>query len=151
MARPLGSYGFCLVATPAYLAAHGTPRSFEALTRHPFFSYFREEERFGLPGGRERVLQPQTRVRLVNSRAILTAALQSTGVARIAEWAAAEHLERGELVRVLPELRIARSVVHAVYLPSRFVPERVRQFAAFLSERLPAVPGWAPAKGVSRG
>ncbi|MFZ5440385.1 MAG: LysR family transcriptional regulator [Myxococcota bacterium] len=149
VARPLGSYGFCLVATPRYLEAHGTPKTFEALARHPYFSYGRDEERFTLPNGRTRVLEPARPVLLVNSRAILTAALQHAGIARIAEWAAWEHLERGELVRVLPELRISRSVAHAVYLQSRWVPERIRQFAAFLAERAPGIPGWqAP---VSRG
>lgn len=147
VARPLGSYSFCLVATPRYLAKHGTPKSFDALTKHSFFSYFRDEERFTLPNGKTRTLEPKNAVRLVNSRAILTAALEDAGIARIAEWAAAEHLERGELVRVLPELRVRNSTVSAVYLPSRYVPERVRQFVSFLSEQVVHIPGWvAPAR-----
>lgn len=144
VARPLGSYGFCLVATPKYLEDHGTPKTFEALTRHPFFSYYsgEEDEHFTLPSGKTRTFRPTNQVRLVNSRAILTAALESAGIARVAVWAADEYLQRGELVTVLPELEAARSIVHAVYLPSRYVPERVRQYVAFLAAELPKVPGW---------
>lgn len=141
-ARPLGSYRFSLVATPRYLAAHGTPKTFEALTRHRFFSYSTSPTTFSLPSGKTRTLAPENGVQLTNTRAILTAALEHAGIARIATWGVAEFIERGELVQVLPELEAGNSVVHAVYLPSRYVPERVRQYVAFLAEELPRLPGW---------
>jgi len=141
-ARPLGRYRFSLVATPRYLAEHGTPKTFEALTRHRFFSYFGDLETFTLPSGKTRSFAPKNGVQLTNTRAILTAVLEHAGIARIATWGVAEHIERGDLVQVLPELEAESSVVHAVYLPSRYVPERVRQYVAFLAEELPRLPGW---------
>jgi DNA-binding transcriptional LysR family regulator len=143
-ARPLGRYGFSLVATPRYLATHGTPKNCEALARRRFFSYFGGIETFTLPSGETRSFAPKNGVQLPNTRAILTAVLEHAGIARIATWGVAEYLERGELVQVLPELEAETSVVHAVYLPSRYVPERVRQYVAFLAAELPRLPGWVP-------
>jgi DNA-binding transcriptional LysR family regulator len=142
VARPLGSYGFCLVATPRYLEEHGTPRTFDELTKHSYYSYFGDEETFRLPNGKTRCFHPPNRVRLFNSRAILTAVLECAGIARVSEWAAHEFLQSGQLVKLLPELEAPRSVVHAVYLPSRYVPERIRRFVAFLEREAPGIPGW---------
>ncbi|MFO0595744.1 MAG: LysR family transcriptional regulator [Myxococcaceae bacterium] len=143
-AKPLGTYGFCLVASPRYLQQHGTPTTFEQLTRHPFYSYFGDVETFRLPDGKTRTFEPQNKVRLRNSRAILTAMLGDAGIARVSVWAAHEYLEAGKLVRVLDGLEAPRSPVHAVYLPSRYVPERIKAFAAYLAQELPKVPGWLP-------
>ena len=146
-ARALGCYGYSLVAAPSYLAKQGTPRTFEQLTRHPFYSYFGDEEVFTLPSGKTRVLSTANdRVRLVNTRAILTAVLEGAGIGRIANWAIDQHLARGELVQVLPDLVAPTTPVHAVFMPSRFVPERIRQFVAFLVEEMPKVPGFMPLK-----
>jgi DNA-binding transcriptional LysR family regulator len=141
-ARPLGSYRFCLVATPEYLAEHGTPKSLEALTKHAYFSYFGDDDRFTLPSGKVRPFASTNPVRVTNSRAILTAALEHAGIARVARWTAHEYLETGRLVTVLPECEPEQSIVHAVYLPSRYVPERVRQFVALLVDECPHIPGW---------
>lgn len=143
VARPLGSYGFVLVATPRYLAQHGAPTSFDELTKHPYYSYFGNEETFRLPSGKTRTFTPPNRVRLFNSRSILTAVLSDVGIARVSQWAAHEYLQSGELVTVLPELEAPRSHVHAVYLPSRYVPERIRAFVGFLEQQVEGIPSWA--------
>jgi DNA-binding transcriptional LysR family regulator len=143
IARPVGNCGFVLAATPKYLSKYGVPKGFDALLDRPFFAYFRGEERFTLPSGEEKVMVPKHRIRLTNSRAILTAVLEDAGIARVAQWAVDEHLRDGRLVQVLPELRMERMSAYAVYLPSRYVPERVRKFVAFLVAEVPKIPGWA--------
>lgn len=150
VARPLGSYRSCLVASPAWLAAHeGGPRTVDALGAVPYFSSQvpGKEEAFTLPDGQVRVLRPQNPVHLINARAALTAALEGAGVTRASVWSVEAHLARGELALVLPEVQLPMTTVQAVYLPSRYVLERVRQFVAMLVEELPRLPGWVAAEG----
>lgn len=150
VARPLGSYRSCLVASPAWLAAHdGGPATVEALGAVPYFSSLvpGEAEAFTLPDGQVRVLRPDNPVHLVNARAALTAALEGAGVTRASVWSVEEHLARGELALVLREVQLPSTPVQAVYLPSRYVPERVRQFVAMLVSELPRLPGWLVTAG----
>lgn len=146
-ARSLGSFGFCLVASPQYLAKAGTPKTFEQLETHPFYAYFGDEERFLMPDGTTRMLKhPNTGIRLTNSRAILTAVLEHAGIARIPVWAAQEYVDEGKLRVVMPKVQVSTEPVNAVFLPSRYVPERVRQFVQFLLEETPKIPGWLPSE-----
>jgi DNA-binding transcriptional LysR family regulator len=145
-ARPLGRFRRCLVASPDYLRKNGTPTHFESLIKHPFFSTMDigAEETFTLPNGKIKRFLPEHRFKLANSRAIVTAVLERAGIARVNLWAADEHIKRGELVLLLPEFEAPGNLVSAVFLPSRYVPERVRQFVSFLVKEIPLIPGWVP-------
>jgi DNA-binding transcriptional LysR family regulator len=70
----------------------------------------------------------------------LEAAQQDFGIANLPEFAAAEALQSGELVQVLPDWNLeARAYVGSVWLlypPNRFLPPKVRVLIDYLVAQL---------------
>ena len=65
------------------------------------------------------------------------AALAGLGVARLPESVVREDLQRGLLLRVLPEWNTPQGVLHIVFPSRRGMLPAVRAFIDFLAERLP--------------
>lgn len=142
VAKPLGTYGYALVATPRYLKEKGTPKTLEELNALPYYRWAFDSEEFILPSGELIRFTPPSVLRLTNSAAIMNVVLCDAGIGRLPRYVSQEAIDRGQLVEVLSEFEIPRSQVSAVYLPSRFVPERTRRFVSFLVENTPRIPGW---------
>lgn len=145
VARAIGAFEFVLVATPEYLSAHGAPRSLDDLGDHPYLAY-------GGPGAEEfqtsdglREVAVRSEVAISNSLAVKTAALEHAGIARVGRFLVQEELRAGKLVELLPGCAPPPVTAYAVYLPSRYLPEKIRTFVAFLIEGARAIPGWVPA------
>jgi DNA-binding transcriptional LysR family regulator len=144
VARPLFSYRTRLVAAPAYLAAHGTPRTLEDLRAHPVLFYGTPStEDLESPAGRVRLLE-QSRLRTNDSFTFVDALEAGLGLGLTSPWLTEPGIARGTLVRVLPDAWGQRFTAHAVYLPSRVLPARVRAFVAFLQRELPGAVGRWP-------
>ena len=129
-----------LVASPAYLERHGTPRTPQELAQHDCLKLETPQSRPRIwrlwceaPAQQMEVeVQP---VLLANhTDTLLRAALDGGGITSMAVDIAAPHLTRGELVRVLSPWITGRLSLYAA-LPSRkFVPQRTRAFLDFLVE-----------------
>jgi len=146
VARTLARFSFLAVASPAYLAAHGTPSSTRDLRQHHCLMGFARGE---LPathwtaGGRKLQLEG---VFFSNSPAMLVrAAVRGLGIAMVPSLAVPDHLQRGELVTVLPELLRSDGRIALVYPERELVPPPVRAFVDWLVARAPAA--LAPAGG----
>ncbi len=132
-----------LVASPEYLARCGVPQVPADLDEHDFLWFCPMDARprvmrmwrFGEP---QHVVEAQPRTALATNHVetVLRAALDGAGISSVTVNLAAPYLNRGELVRVLPDwVQDLRIVVYAV-LPSRkFVPQRARVFLEYLIER----------------
>ena len=144
VARKLFSYRTRLAAAPAYLQAHGTPRSVEELCDHRviFYGTPQTEDVEG-PGGRVR-LTASSRFYTNDGFTFLDALEAGLGLGLTSPWLTQPAFERGSLVRVLPEAWGERFAAHAVYLPSRVLPARVRTFVAFLQKEVARVVGRWP-------
>jgi hypothetical protein len=59
----------------------------------------------------------------------------------LSPWLVHTDLERGTLVRVLPEAEGEEFSVYAVYLPSRTQPARIREFLQHCVREVPRIPG----------
>jgi DNA-binding transcriptional LysR family regulator len=147
IARPLGHFDAVLIATPDYLERHGTPRRPEDLEHHTFLRYdaSKVEKLFG-PGGARFELKVDAWLKLNNSSALKQALLLGTGVGRMGRPLVHRELASGELVHVLPGWRPALDALYALYLPTRFQPEKIKAFVAFLTEAIKQLPGWTPPK-----
>ena len=139
VARTLARFQFLAVASPRYLAAHGTPTSARALRQHHCLMGFARGE---LPathwtaGGRNLPLEG---VFFSNSPAMLVrAAVRGLGIAFVPSLAAEDHLRRGELVPVLPALLRADGRIALVYPERELVPPPVRAFVDWMVARAPA-------------
>jgi LysR family transcriptional regulator, regulator for bpeEF and oprC len=138
VARRVGGFSLVTCASPDYLARMGTPFSLEALEGHACIAYFlatggrTRPFRFGQ--GTHRVEPPcRHRIALNDTHTYLAAGLQGLGVVQIADFVAQQHLERGELVRVLPEWDNGSLPLHVVYQPNRHLSSKVRAFIDWVS------------------
>jgi len=121
-----------VVASPSYLAAHGTPVHPDDLQRHACLT-------FGTRGSQSRgwlftVDDTVVPVRVggpleCNDGAVLHAwALAGHGLAWRSMWEVADEIASGRLVTVLDAFRAPDNAIHAVFPQRRHLPLRVRMF-----------------------
>jgi len=146
VARRLGSTRRVLVATPGYLAAHGTPERPEDLARHSclLYAYLSSgnEWTFQGPEGEIRV-RVQGNFKANNGEVIRQALLADVGVAMSPDWLIHDKLESGEVVTLLPEFSPPPLDINAVYPSGRHVSTKVRTFLEFLQNEFKAIPAFA--------
>lgn len=143
VARPLGRSDRLLVASPAYLKAHGAPREPQALKRHNCIVYSQAQSgaqwRFHGPDG-PTVIQVRGNIQVNNGEAMLELASNGVGLALAPRWLLGEHLQRGSLQALLSEHRPPQLQIHALYPQNRHLPSKVRCFVDFLREEFAADP-----------
>lgn len=128
------------VASPAYLARHGTPLNPDHLKTHVCLAY---RGRYGLsdwvfegPDGIGCTITPKGAMVANNGTALLMAALGGLGIANIPAFMLGDALEGGLLLPLLPDWRQSPLPIQAVYAPNRHLSARVRLFIDFLAQRL---------------
>jgi DNA-binding transcriptional LysR family regulator len=134
VARSLGHLEYGLFACPRYLARHGTPDDIAALRQHSLVMFSGGSHRRGWQllqdgsaGEPERV-EGACRLRINNSFAVRDALLQGLGIGQLPLLVAAEPLQAGHLVPVMPRWRPVPAPVHAVYPSNRYLSPKVRAF-----------------------
>jgi DNA-binding transcriptional LysR family regulator len=144
VARRLATLRRILVASPDYVAAHGSPETPADLARHPHvrFSWAAAGDSVPLVG-RDGKLEVRVQPRfLANNAFVLIEAIRAgIGIGGAQLPLVQPLLDQGALVRVMPDYAYAPLEVHAVYPSGRFVPRRVRAFVDHLAAALPAIPG----------
>jgi len=145
VARALGAYTYAIVATPKYLAKHGRPRTVGELASHNFLSYgYDPVERYQTPRGPE-AFRVKTDLEVHDHFTLRSALLAGRGIGRSARWLVEEDLRAGRLEEVLPGSAPPPFPAHAVYLPARPQPEKVKLLLAHLADRVTRIPGWVRA------
>lgn len=140
VARRVANVPLITVASPAYLKAHGTPTHPEQLEdEHTVVNYFSTRNGRPFANGFEKdgqTLEIAGRYKLsVNeSNAMTAAALAGLGVAQMAMFTALPLIERGELVRVLPDWNGETIPLYVVYPPNRHLSAKVRAFVEWVAE-----------------
>lgn len=138
-ARTLGVNPWVLVASPAYLKKHGTPRRPSDLKEHAtlIYSSVQGNDLWRLRNASgEAVSMPVTgRLRSNNLSALLAAARSHMGIAALPWYVAHESLKAARVVEVLKTCRLPEQEIHAVYPSPRTVPQKVQAFIAFLQGR----------------
>lgn len=131
VARRIDQQHLVLCASPAYLAAHGTPRRIEELSTHAAIV-------FRLPSsGRDRPWQfrqrgqpvelaPRPQVRIGETEGLAEAALLGLGLVQLPDYLVQPDIARGALVELLPSMRPEPMPIHIVHPAGRLVPARVR-------------------------
>lgn len=134
MARRVGAVRRVLVASPAYLAARGTPMTPADLAGHATIVSFSRgglmEWRFR-DGGRERVVRLTPRLMVNDVEAMLVAARSDFGVARALSYQVVEELNAGSLVRLLPAFEPPAEPVQLVFSGGGMMRPGVRAFVEF--------------------
>jgi DNA-binding transcriptional LysR family regulator len=131
-ARHLAAFTGSLYAAPAYIARRGTPSEPEALMEHDALSILsragdaipwilkRGDQRWeGIPPARATANSPELLMRM---------ALKGVGITVVNDQFALPHLQRGELVAVLPDWHLPPVNAWAVFPGRRLMPARTRVF-----------------------
>ena len=129
-----------LVASPAYIAAHGMPREPAELTRHNCLVHALKAPTDTWHFG-EMAVQVRGSTRSNFGEALRSAALLGHGIAMHPIYMVDEDLRDGRLRRVLPDWEPTLLRIHAIY-PSRDAPARVRSLIDFLGDWLPREARW---------
>lgn len=141
VARKLASSYLALAASPAYLAARGTPRAVEDLADHDCIRPAKQGPtgtwRLGNGEGFTQV-QVSGRFAANTGQAKLKAAIAGLGICLQPIGALRNALASGELVQVLPGVASAAAGLYVVYPSRRHVPRAVTAFLDMTLERLAA-------------
>lgn len=133
------------VASPAYLAAHGTPATPSDLAHHDCIrlrsatSGRLRDWTFDIDG-ETRTVPVDGRVILSDVEAVRDAAVAGMGLARVGAYQALPWLDDGRLVRVLAGYPGPAGAVQVYYAHNRLTPRKVRAFVDFLSESFATSP-----------
>jgi DNA-binding transcriptional LysR family regulator len=139
LARRVGVVRRVLVASPRYLATHGTPARPADLAAHDtIFGTAKEgplEWRFDTRG-RTTVVRLSPRLLVNEIEAQLIAARAGRGIARVLSYQVADDLAKGTLVRLMSECEPAPLPVQLVTLGRIGMPPKVRAFLDYVAPRL---------------
>lgn len=141
-ARKLGESGRVIVASPDYLARHGTPRVPEDLHAHNClnFNFRRAEPTWPFRrDGRDVSLCVEGGIVANNGETLGQLAAAGVGVTRVGRFSVAAEIADGRLVPLLEAYNPGDvELIHAVFVGGAHLPARVRVFVDFLVERLSA-------------
>ncbi len=132
IARRVGTYRFRCVASPAYLAAFGTPATPDALQHQRCILNLNMSPRnrwpFIGPGGVSVVAEVSGGLQIDNGEAQLAAALAGAGIVYLPEDLVREPLADGRLAEVLPHWDRITMPIHLLYPSRRLTPRRLTAF-----------------------
>lgn len=141
-ARALGTSKLRVLASPAYLAEYGEPKSVEALRAHRLIGFTAPEHlnRWPLREGRKAgagSFRIEPSITASSGETLRQLALSGWGVACLADFMTAADVRDGRLLPILGNLlRDERQPVSAVYYQSASLTGRVQCFLDFIAARV---------------
>lgn len=141
-ARPLGTHRLRVLASPAYLEAHGKPRKVTDLADHVLLGFTQPESlnRWPLRGengihGDEWPIAPT--LAASSGETLRQLALAGAGIVCLADFMTAADRASGALVQVLAKETVdVRQPVNAVYYRNTQLSARITSFLDFLTQRM---------------
>lgn len=139
-ARRIGETGRTVVASPAYLARFGAPRTPRDLANHNCLDFnFRRSEP-GWPfreAGEDYVLAVDGNLTANNGETLVQLALDGVGITRVGNFHIGEELASGQLVPLLETYNPGDiENIHALFVGGASMPARVRVLVDFLAETM---------------
>ncbi|WP_294278933.1 LysR family transcriptional regulator [uncultured Sphingomonas sp.] len=137
-ARRLCGISTHIVASPGYLANHGTPTHPNELGEHRLLSYANVTGpwRFRHPGGAEVSVRPQGPLTANSGDALVPAVVGGLGIARLPGFIIGPHLASGRAVAILEDWTPPPIGLHLLTPPSPLRPARVEALIAWLADRV---------------
>lgn len=145
VSRRIGDLVLLNCASPSYLARYGTPRRIADLDAHLAVNYAspasgRTEEWEYVEAGKAHQLKLRSRVTVNNAEAYIACCLAGLGLIQIPAYDVRAHLEAGELVEVMSDLRAAPMPIALLYPHRQHASRRLQVFldwvTALLMKRL---------------
>jgi DNA-binding transcriptional LysR family regulator len=125
VARRISTFGGRLVASPTYLAKHGTPTTPDELREH--IAVNRPNDEWPLQhGAAEITVHPRARFTADNGAALVPAALAGIGIALLPDFLIQEHVASGALIALMPDYPMPEAGVYVVRPPGGSASCKVR-------------------------
>lgn len=137
VARRLNHIHSLLVATPDYLARHGTPATPHDLARHRYLAHANVNQktwRF-YRNGEETALELNSPFSVNDSNALLNCVLSGGGIAMLPKYMINDDLAQGRLKTVLTDWTLPVYTLYALYLSRHRLPLAVRSLLDYLAEQ----------------
>ena len=141
IAARLGAVRLVTCASPAYFAAHGTPKAPSDLARHGCvtFTGLMSSGAWNFRSGKSETTVPiRSRVSANTAEAAIDAAMASAGVTRVLSYQVAGAVRAGSLAIVLQDFEPEPWPVSLVHSGQSLLPLKVRAFLDFATPRLRA-------------
>lgn len=145
VARRIAPASLAVVASPAYLAEHGTPVHPDDLARHAILIYTltaKPEEWTFLRGPESVSVKIHGKLHVNNGDFIAATAIHGGGIGLLPNFIIHEALRSGRLVQVMPDWIVPPIGIYAVYPQTRALPAKTRALIDFLVERFGPEPPW---------
>jgi DNA-binding transcriptional LysR family regulator len=134
-----------LVASPDYVRSRPAVRQPDDLARHNCLTYWMGAEpvvwKFLNRDGGLGEIAVSSSFTCNNGLILSELAVAGHGVALLDDYTVAEELLAGKLVRLLPSYKVTNSTfdegVSAAFLPSAYLPEKIRVFIDFMAREVP--------------
>ena len=144
IARQLTVCRSVLCASPAYLREHPAPQQVDDLSQHNCLthSYFGKSLWHFTCEGEELSVPVQGNISANEASTLLSATLSGAGVSLLPSYQAGVHVQRGDLVRLLPDAEPRVMNIYAVYASRKHMPAALRSMLDFLAQRFTPEPAW---------
>ena len=138
-ARALSSSPLYVLASPEYLARHGTPQKPEDLAGHSLagFAQYEQGNSWPLRHATGNSLQITPSISASSGETLRQLALAGQGIVCLADFMTRADLDAGRLVKVLEDSYTGyRQQIHAVYYRNTQLAQRISCFLEFLQRKL---------------
>lgn len=137
--RLIGHSRLRILASPAYLEAHGQPHDVQALSRHALLGFNQPEtlNNWPLLGADGETYRIEPAVRTSSGETLRQLALNGAGIVCLSDFMTEQDRESGRLVQILiPDTLDMRQPVQAVYYRNTAVSSRIASFIDHLIQSL---------------
>lgn len=137
VARKLAPAHRVLVASPAYLEKHGTPKSLEDLESHRciVFGASMRESSWRFDGHRGRAVRLNVRLSVDDAGVAVTATMTGLGISLLPFGLISDALQSGSLVHLMPGEGVNDGDLLAVYASDRHASAALREFLEFVATK----------------
>ncbi|EGL64235.1 LysR family transcriptional regulator [Agrobacterium sp. ATCC 31749] len=139
IAKRVGPIHGKLVASPAYIKAHGSPDIVEQLVNHQALMQGTEAWQF-MDGDRIVTVQPQGKFKADSATALAAAAAAGLGIAWLPDCITHAYLASGALVPIMTRYPVPPGAVYVVRPPSQHPARKVRVLTEMLTEYFKRTP-----------
>jgi DNA-binding transcriptional LysR family regulator len=133
IAKRVGPIHGKLVASPNYIAVHGSPESLDELVTHPALMQGTETWQF-MDGDKIVTVQPQGRFKADSATALAAAAAAGLGIAWLPDCITYGHVASGALVPIMTRYPVPPGAAYVVRPPGQHPSRKVRVLTEMLLE-----------------
>ncbi|MCD4505449.1 LysR family transcriptional regulator [Chromobacterium piscinae] len=137
--RLIGHSRLRVLASPAYLQAHGQPRAVEELGKHALLGFNQPEtlNTWPLPGADGEAYRIEPAIRSSSGETLRQLALDGAGIVCLSDFMTEQDRESGRLTQILASDTLdMRQPIQAVYYRNTAVSSRIASFIDYLVEAL---------------